>query len=62
MAKKCGNLYRIWLADGGGHNDIAYNEKTRVDYFRNLRDFFQYIKEKNSTLSIEEILMINRAK
>ena len=47
MASKCKNLYRIWFADEGGHNDIAYNEKTRVDYYRSLRKFYQQIKEKN---------------
>ncbi len=47
MGRKCKNLFRIWYAEGGGHNDIAYNEKTRVKYFKNLKEFLMFLKERN---------------
>lgn len=55
------NLYRIWLVEHGGHNDIEYANRFRTEYFSKLREFVRDVKSRNSFYKESELLKLYRA-
>lgn len=55
------NLYRYWVVETGGHNNIEYEERFRKDYFTKLREFIREIRQRNSFYKPLELLKFNRA-